>query len=97
MLEDRLGRPVRHFAYPFGSRDHLRSEQLPIVYDVGYEGCVSAVHGFVEPGMRGEILPRAAVPNFRNMAHLEVHIHRCLDWIYRLKRRHGGAEPIEAS
>jgi peptidoglycan/xylan/chitin deacetylase (PgdA/CDA1 family) len=91
-LEDRLGRRVRHFAYPFGSRHHLRNDQLPLIYEAGYEGCVSAVHGFVEAGMRGQILPRAAVPNFRNLAHLEVHIHRCLDWIYDLKRRLGLSE-----
>jgi peptidoglycan/xylan/chitin deacetylase (PgdA/CDA1 family) len=89
VIEDQIGRPVRYLAYPFGSRDHFRSEQLPLVYEAGYEGCVSAVHGFVEEGMQGRILPRAAVPNFRSLPHLEVHLHRCLDWIYDLKRRFG--------
>ena len=92
VLEDQLGRPVRYLAYPFGSRDNFRSEQLPLVYEAGYEGCVSAVHGFVEQGMHGQILPRAAVPNFRSLPHLEVHLHRCLDWIYDLKRRVGRRE-----
>ena len=92
VLEDQLGRPVRYLAYPFGSRDHFRREQLPLVYDVGYEGCVSAVHGFVEEGMHGRILPRAAVPNFRSLPHLEVHLNRCLDWIHDLKRRFGRGE-----
>ena len=90
-IEDRLGRPVRHFAYPFGGAANFRAEQLPLVAETGYEGCLSALPGFIEPGMAGGILPRAAVPKYRNLTHLEMHINRCLDWLYGLKRCIGTA------
>jgi peptidoglycan/xylan/chitin deacetylase (PgdA/CDA1 family) len=89
LIEDRLGQPVRYFAFPFGSARNIRPEQLPLVRETGYEGCVSAEHGFVERGMAGQVLPRVATPSFRSVSHLEMHITRCLDWVQALKRRLG--------
>lgn len=86
-IEDRLGRPVRHFAFPYGAARNFRADHARLVADAGYDGAFSAIRGFVEPGMAGQILPRQAVPYFRNLTHLELHINRCLDWVYRFKRR----------
>jgi len=87
-LEDRLQRPVRWFAYPFGGKENFRPEYLPLAQEVGYEACFSAVSGFVQPQMRG-ILPRDAMPYFRSLLHLELHLSGCLDWWYNAKRRVG--------
>lgn len=88
-LEEQLQRPARWFAYPFGGREHFRPEYLPLVFETGYQGCVSAYGGFVRPGMKGQILPREAMPYFRNLTHMELHLSGCFDWIYACKRRLG--------
>jgi peptidoglycan/xylan/chitin deacetylase (PgdA/CDA1 family) len=88
-LEDRLERPVRWFAYPFGGRNNFRPEYLPLTQQVGYEACFSAERGFIQPHMRGQILPREAMPYFRSLTHLELHLSGCMEWIYAAKRRAG--------
>jgi peptidoglycan/xylan/chitin deacetylase (PgdA/CDA1 family) len=87
VIEERLGRPVRWFAYPFGGPEHFREDFLPLVAEAGYVGCVSAHGGFVRRGTAGLMLPREPVPMpvFRSLLHLEVHLRGGLDWIYRLR------------
>ncbi|MFQ3649748.1 MAG: polysaccharide deacetylase family protein, partial [Gemmataceae bacterium] len=84
-IEDRLGRPCRYFAYPFGGRNHFRSEFLPMIEQAGYEGCLSAFGGFVRPGCDDRLLPREAVPYFKSLSHLELHLSGCLNWWYAFR------------
>ena len=86
VLERELGRPVRWFAYPFGKRNDLRSEFIPLIREAGYEGAVSAFGGRVRSGTDDRVLPREAVPYFKSVAHLEVYLTGCLDWLYALKK-----------
>lgn len=86
-LERELQRPVRWFAYPFGGKQNFREERLSLVAAAGYEGCLSAYGGFVEAGQKYSMLPREAVPYFKSLLNLELHLTRSLDWIYALKRR----------
>jgi peptidoglycan/xylan/chitin deacetylase (PgdA/CDA1 family) len=88
-LEDRLQRPIRWFAYPFGGRNNFRPEYLPLVYEVGYDACFSGFGGFVSPRTAGSVLPRESMPEFRSLVKLELHLSGCLDWFYRLKRTAG--------
>jgi peptidoglycan/xylan/chitin deacetylase (PgdA/CDA1 family) len=88
-LEDKLQRPVRWFAYPFGGRNNFRPEYLALAQEVGYEACFSALSGFIQPHMGGQILPREAMPYFRSLTSLELHLGGCLDWFYQVKRRVG--------
>ncbi len=87
ILEDQTGQPVRWFAYPFGGQHHLRPEYVPLIAEAGYEGAVSAFGGFVTPGLDNRVLPREAVPYFRSLAHLELYLAGCLNWLYALKGR----------
>src|SRR5437868_8176781 len=64
LLEDRLGRQVHWFAYPFGRRECFPVERLPLVQEAGYQGCVSAYGGFVYKGADDRILPRECVPAY---------------------------------
>jgi peptidoglycan/xylan/chitin deacetylase (PgdA/CDA1 family) len=89
MIEDKIGQPVRWFAYPFGGRQNFRAECLPLVREAGYEGCVSGFGGLVYPHLKPEILPRENVPSFPSVLNLELHITGCLNWLYALKRRAG--------
>lgn len=88
-LEERLGRPVRWFAYPFGARGNFRPEYLPLVYEAGYEACFAAYSGLIQPARWGQILPRVAVPAFRSLLQLELYLSGCFDWLHGLKRRVG--------
>jgi peptidoglycan/xylan/chitin deacetylase (PgdA/CDA1 family) len=88
-LEDTLQRPVRWLAYPFGGRNNFRPEYLPLAQELGYEACFSALSGFIQPHMRGQILPREAMPYFRSLTNLELHLSGCLDWFYQVRRRAG--------
>lgn len=86
VLEDRLQRPARYFAYPFGGQQNFRPERLPLVYEAGYEACFSGFGGYVRPQMAGKVLPRIAVPDFRSIISLELYLTGCLGWLYSLKR-----------
>jgi peptidoglycan/xylan/chitin deacetylase (PgdA/CDA1 family) len=88
-LETQLGQSVRWFAYPFGGRQHFTSERLDLALSAGYEGCLSAYGGFVQPGSDRRLLPREPVPYFESVLNLELHLAGCLDWMYSLKRRVG--------
>jgi peptidoglycan/xylan/chitin deacetylase (PgdA/CDA1 family) len=93
VLEERLGLPVRWFAYPFGAIDHFRRELLPVVQETGYQGCLSGYGGFIYPEMDTRLLPREPVPSFKSLLNLELHLAGCLDWMYALKRRLGLQPP----
>lgn len=87
ILEDQVGQPCRWFAYPFGGPQHMRPEYVPLIERAGYDGGVSAYGGFVRPGMDARVLPREAVPYFKSLAHLELHLSGCMHWWYDLKNR----------
>src|SRR5207245_3983086 len=93
-LEERLGRKVRWLAYPFGGRRNVRPELLPLAEEAGYDACFTAWGGLVGPGDDVRQLPRVAVPYFKSLLHLDLHIRGCLRWAYALKRRLGlGGRP----
>ena len=79
-LEDRLGRPVRFLAYPYGGRNNFRPEYQALAQSLGYEGILSCFGGFIDRPMRGKILPREAMPYFRSLTQLEVHLSGSANW-----------------
>jgi peptidoglycan/xylan/chitin deacetylase (PgdA/CDA1 family) len=87
VLEEQLHRPVHWFAFPFGGPHNFRHEQLPLVTEVGYQGCVSAISGLIAPSRAAQVLPRVPVPAFSSLLHLEVYLTGCLNWLYAVKRR----------
>jgi peptidoglycan/xylan/chitin deacetylase (PgdA/CDA1 family) len=89
ILDDRLEQNTRFFAYPYGGRNNFRPEYNLLVRDVGYEACFSAYGGFIQPSMRGYVLPRQSMPYFRSLYHLEVFLAGCLDWVQTFKRQAG--------
>jgi peptidoglycan/xylan/chitin deacetylase (PgdA/CDA1 family) len=88
-LESRLGRAARWLAYPYGGQNNFRADRLELVKEAGYEGCLSGFGGFVYPHLEQPIVPREAVPYFRSVLNLELHLTGCLQWVYALKRRVG--------
>ncbi|HUT14286.1 MAG TPA: polysaccharide deacetylase family protein [Thermoguttaceae bacterium] len=49
-LQQAVGRPVRHFAFPFGQYAHLSREAFAAAEKAGYEAVCSAYGGFNFPG-----------------------------------------------
>jgi hypothetical protein len=60
---------------------------VPLIQQAGYEACFSAHGGFLCAGQQDFVLPREAVPYFRSLLHLELHLTGCLHWMYALRRR----------
>jgi len=57
--------------------------------ELGYEACFSALSGFIQPNMRGQILPREAMPCFSFADQPRTAPERLLDWFYSMRRRAG--------
>ena len=62
-LEERLGRSVTSFAYPFGARHHINQTTLDLVRQVGFLRACSTDEAAVHPGDDRFRLPRIPVPN----------------------------------
>lgn len=45
VLEDKLGKPIRLFAYPFGGRKNISASALDVVQELGFECCASCYGG----------------------------------------------------
>ena len=61
MLEENLGREVRSFAYPFGTRGDFDPITERALADAGYTVAFNSMHGTVRPGMDPISLPRIKV------------------------------------
>jgi hypothetical protein len=96
VLEDRLQRPLRWLAYPFGQARNFRAAIVPLLQEAGYEACWSGYGGFINAVSAEFVLPREPVPQFSSVLNLELHLTGCLDWIYAMKCK-GRCWPQELS
>ena len=60
-LEQRLGRPVLSFAYPYGTRADCSAEVAMRVRAAGYRVAFTSLHGAVHPGLDPFLLPRIKI------------------------------------
>ena len=49
-LEQEIGAPVRHFAFPYGGPERITEANRALVREAGFESCFSAHGGIVAPG-----------------------------------------------
>jgi peptidoglycan/xylan/chitin deacetylase (PgdA/CDA1 family) len=49
VLEQRLGHPVRTFAYPIGKLEHIGKEGLQAVKEAGYKWALTTIEGVNTP------------------------------------------------
>ena len=61
LLEERLGRTVRTFAYPFGTQADFNRDTGRVLTDAGYSLIFTSQHGALVPGMDPASLPRVKV------------------------------------
>jgi peptidoglycan/xylan/chitin deacetylase (PgdA/CDA1 family) len=75
ILESKLGRPVRHLAYPYGGRDLVRLREFRIAAGLGYKTAVTTRPGvlFPEHGDQLMALPRISLNGeYQQRRHLKV-------------------------
>ena len=58
ILEKRLGRPVLHFAYPFGGRVHAGAREFRLATECGFVSAVTTRLGNIFPESDRAALPR---------------------------------------
>ena len=61
VLEQRLGVPVRSFAYPFGTRADFSPETDRLLDEAGYTIAFNSMHGAIRAGMAPVSLPRVKI------------------------------------
>jgi peptidoglycan/xylan/chitin deacetylase (PgdA/CDA1 family) len=68
VLENRLGSPAVHFAYPFGKPADCGTAALPFLVRNGYRSAATTVEGVNEPGDNCYQLRRSQVGNERSIS-----------------------------
>jgi len=63
LLEARLGRTVRAFAYPYGTLRDFNADTRQALGEAGYEFVFTSQHGAIHEGMDARELPRVKVEN----------------------------------
>lgn len=74
-LEARLGRPVRHLAYPYGGRDIVRPREFGLAAELGYQTAVTTRPGVLFPEHSDQLmaLPRLSLNGqYQEKRHLKV-------------------------
>ena len=67
-LEQRIGSPTAHFAYPFGQPADCGTTALPFLVRIGYRSASTTVEGVNEPGDNPYQLRRSQVGNERSIS-----------------------------
>lgn len=75
-IESHIGKPVRHFCYPFGSEAEVGEREIELVSGLGFLTATTTRHGLIYPGHRTRLcaLPRIMLgpdfswPRFRRHA-----------------------------
>jgi peptidoglycan/xylan/chitin deacetylase (PgdA/CDA1 family) len=71
MLSAALGREVRTFAYPFGTRTDFSPQTDQALRDAGYTIAFNSVHGAIRQGMDPVSLPRVKIEGGESLAMFE--------------------------
>jgi peptidoglycan/xylan/chitin deacetylase (PgdA/CDA1 family) len=79
LLEERLGGPVRAFAYPFGTRADFSPATDRVLAEAGYAHTFSALHGAIRPGMPPGSLPRVKVEGGESQRMFELTCRGAMD------------------
>ena len=58
LLEKRIHKPVLHFAYPFGGRDHAGAREFRLAAECGFASAVTTRLGNIFPESDRAALPR---------------------------------------
>jgi peptidoglycan/xylan/chitin deacetylase (PgdA/CDA1 family) len=68
ILEERIGTPVRHFAFPFGRPADCGTAAPAVLAECGYRSAVTTVEGICAPGDKLFALPRLQTGEERSLS-----------------------------
>ena len=74
IIADKLGRPVKHFAYPFGGPAAIGQREADLVKEMGFATVVTTRQANVMPAHRGtpNLLPRITLSgNYQTLSRVE--------------------------
>lgn len=70
-IEDHIGTACRFISWPYGTDADMDDRSFAQIESAGYEGCFSAVRGFVEPGRTSRFaIPRDQTESFWPLSHI---------------------------
>lgn len=86
LLEARLGRPVRHFAFPFGDPPSAGARDFALCGELGFASAVTTRFGNIGPGSAAApwSLPRVPVNGFDDARTVAVKVSGMAAWLRRL-------------
>jgi peptidoglycan/xylan/chitin deacetylase (PgdA/CDA1 family) len=85
-LEQRIGRPVTAFAYPFGTRADYNTTTAAVLREVGYTCAFTSQHGAIRSGTEPFALPRVKVEGGEGLWLFRLLVRGALDdwrWVDR--------------
>lgn len=80
-IEDMIGKKVRYFAYPFGSRQAFSDPVKQIVRDSGYERAYTNIMGFNDADTDPYELRRIRIYSYDNMLRFKMKIKGAYNWV----------------
>jgi peptidoglycan/xylan/chitin deacetylase (PgdA/CDA1 family) len=89
VLERRLGRPVRHLAYPFGDRSAVGAREFRLAREAGYVTAITSrpAHLFADHAAQTHALPRVSVNGlFQSKTALRALLSGVPFWIWSRRR-----------
>jgi peptidoglycan/xylan/chitin deacetylase (PgdA/CDA1 family) len=84
-LEEMLGRPIRHFAFPFGRSVDCGPRDFALAREAGYVTASTTVKGLVHPNVDRYALPRNTLNgNHRRLVYPWLHMMGIGGWFAKL-------------
>jgi peptidoglycan/xylan/chitin deacetylase (PgdA/CDA1 family) len=97
LLEQRLGRPVTSFAYPYGTRGDFDESTARVLVESGYRTIFTSQHGAIQPGHDPTVLPRVKIEGGEGMAMFRLAVAGGLDgWAAIDRTLHSLQAPADA-
>ena len=93
-LEQRLGHPVRTFAYPLGQAEHIGANALQAVRDAGYSWAVTTERGLNTPQTDPHLLQRIVIGTDLHWQVLAMDITGVWQAVTRVRRAVQQCRPI---
>lgn len=81
IIEERIGRAVKYFAYPFGSRNSFNNKVKNLVQDSGYEMAYTNIMGFNDNASDPYELRRIRIYSNDNILRFKMKLRGAYNWV----------------
>lgn len=87
IIEDRIGKEVKSFAYPYGSRGSFNDSIKSMVVSAGYERAYANIMGFNAPDSDSFELKRVRVYDDDNIFRFKMKVRGAYNWVDRFLKQ----------